>query len=472
MNRFPRVLGVRYGYDPDQVDALIRRIEGTLGRGEPVGEPITADEIRDARFRTKLGGYNETAVDYALDAFIVAVETLTAGTHRAEPAAVEAPGAGTPQTPAAAGPWNGAGNEAGNGAGNGHAPADPRPAAPPAPPAPPAAAVPPAAHVPPAAQDAHVPLVSQTPPTGPDRPVHAPPGPDVRVAPAPDLLSGPAAPDPAPVHAPPGPDVRVAPAPDVTQGPVPDAPSVPDVESGAGTGPAPAGPVREDRPVPEDRPETGPVVGAVPASAEPAAGAVPVSAEPVTDVRPVVETPAVPGAPSAPDADPHPAEAAAATVPLAPAAQGPVPPAPPAPAAQGPVPTAPSEPAQAAPARSVPWPTPPASIPGPVPLRLPDYRPVAQERAAPPAAEEEAARVERVAFRPGRLGMGYDEEEVDVFLDRVAATLRGTAEDPVTPADVREARFSTVIFRPGYSVSQVDAFLNDMAEVLERHLGG
>ncbi|HEY9522018.1 MAG TPA: DivIVA domain-containing protein, partial [Thermopolyspora sp.] len=85
MNRFPRVLVVRQGYDPEQVDALIRRIEGTLGRGALDGDPVTADEIRDARFRVKRGGYHEMAVDFALEAFIVAVETRTTGMSARRP---------------------------------------------------------------------------------------------------------------------------------------------------------------------------------------------------------------------------------------------------------------------------------------------------------------------------------------------------------------------------------------------------
>jgi DivIVA domain-containing protein len=253
LNRFPRVLGVRYGYDPDQVDALILRIESTLGRGAPTDDPITADEIRDARFRTKLGGYNETAVDYALDAFIVAVETLTAGRR-----AVEARTAG--HRPAEALPGAGNGPRTGTAA---EPPNEPETAA--VPPVQAAAPVPPAADAVPAAEDA---------------------------------------------------------------------PAVP------------------------------PAVDAV--------------------------LPAVDAVPPAADAG---------------------------------------------------------------------------------EAEEEAARIERVAFRAGRLGMGYAEEEVDLFLDRVAATLRGTTDQPVTPDDVREARFSTVVFRPGYAVSQVDDFLHDLVDVVERHLG-
>lgn len=81
--------------------------------------------------------------------------------------------------------------------------------------------------------------------------------------------------------------------------------------------------------------------------------------------------------------------------------------------------------------------------------------------------EGHAARVERVAFRSGRLGMGYDEDEVDAFLDRAVATLRGTTDTPLTPEGVREARFTTVILRPGYAIGEVDEFLADLAGALE-----
>ncbi|ETK34001.1 hypothetical protein MPTA5024_21705 [Microbispora sp. ATCC PTA-5024] len=73
-----------------------------------------------------------------------------------------------------------------------------------------------------------------------------------------------------------------------------------------------------------------------------------------------------------------------------------------------------------------------------------------------------------MAFRPGRLGMGYREDEVDAFLDRVVETLRGTADRPLTPDEVRAATFSTVMFRPGYAITEVDGFLNEIAGILER----
>ncbi|RCG30748.1 DivIVA domain-containing protein [Sphaerisporangium album] len=82
--------------------------------------------------------------------------------------------------------------------------------------------------------------------------------------------------------------------------------------------------------------------------------------------------------------------------------------------------------------------------------------------------ESQAAKVERVLFRRGRFGSGYNEGQVDIFLDRVVATLRGTTDLPLTGDQVRAARFATVLFRTGYAVTQVDAFLAEVAGVLDR----
>ncbi|MFI6480186.1 DivIVA domain-containing protein [Nonomuraea sp. NPDC050663] len=82
--------------------------------------------------------------------------------------------------------------------------------------------------------------------------------------------------------------------------------------------------------------------------------------------------------------------------------------------------------------------------------------------------EEQAARVERVAFRPGRMGGGYSEDSVDAFLDRIVATLRGTTDQPLRPEELREASFPTVMVRPGYLIQDVDAFLAEIGEVLEQ----
>jgi DivIVA domain-containing protein len=84
--------------------------------------------------------------------------------------------------------------------------------------------------------------------------------------------------------------------------------------------------------------------------------------------------------------------------------------------------------------------------------------------------ESQAERVERVVFRQGRLGMGYSEDEVDAFLDRIVATLRGTTDEPISAEEVRSAAFATVLLKPGYATAEVDAFLSEIADVLEHRI--
>ncbi|OLT38231.1 hypothetical protein BJF79_27755 [Actinomadura sp. CNU-125] len=75
--------------------------------------------------------------------------------------------------------------------------------------------------------------------------------------------------------------------------------------------------------------------------------------------------------------------------------------------------------------------------------------------------------IENARFPGGRLRMGYDVRDVDRFLERVIAGLRGTAP-PVTPADVRASVFRTIRLGPCYDVHEVDAFLAQLTDALER----
>ncbi|WP_367132519.1 DivIVA domain-containing protein [Saccharothrix sp. HUAS TT1] len=69
----------------------------------------------------------------------------------------------------------------------------------------------------------------------------------------------------------------------------------------------------------------------------------------------------------------------------------------------------------------------------------------------------------QVAFhRPPPGQPGYDEGEVDSFLDRIEATLLG--RDDVTEPDVRRVRFRPA--RPGYYAAEVDAFMDLVAQTL------
>ncbi|GAA2574542.1 DivIVA domain-containing protein [Actinomadura fulvescens] len=75
--------------------------------------------------------------------------------------------------------------------------------------------------------------------------------------------------------------------------------------------------------------------------------------------------------------------------------------------------------------------------------------------------------IQNARFAGAGLRIGYDVRDVDAFLERVIAGLRGTAA-PVTARDVREIVFRTVRFGPGYDEREVDAFLIQLAGALER----
>lgn len=79
--------------------------------------------------------------------------------------------------------------------------------------------------------------------------------------------------------------------------------------------------------------------------------------------------------------------------------------------------------------------------------------------------------VDVVTFDRAPLGRrGYNEDQVDDFLDRVQATLAG--RDNLTAADVRQAEFDAAPFiRRGYHEDQVDEFLDLVVEELSRREG-
>ena len=59
---------------------------------------------------------------------------------------------------------------------------------------------------------------------------------------------------------------------------------------------------------------------------------------------------------------------------------------------------------------------------------------------------------------------GYAPEEVDAFVERLAATLNGQPiGPPMTPEDVRNVSFTPVRLREGYAFEEVDQFL-ELAE--------
>lgn len=74
--------------------------------------------------------------------------------------------------------------------------------------------------------------------------------------------------------------------------------------------------------------------------------------------------------------------------------------------------------------------------------------------------------IQRVRFSGAQAYPGYDSRQVDAFLGRVVAGLRGTAP-PVTAAETRAVVFGTVEPGYGYNQYEVDRFLADLAEALE-----
>ena len=67
---------------------------------------------------------------------------------------------------------------------------------------------------------------------------------------------------------------------------------------------------------------------------------------------------------------------------------------------------------------------------------------------------------------------GYDMDKVDELIDRIEATLAGTAApgQAVTAQQVRAAQFGTTrLFRHGYDQESVDNVLDTYVERLARH---
>ncbi|WP_017626108.1 DivIVA domain-containing protein [Nocardiopsis chromatogenes] len=99
---------------------------------------------------------------------------------------------------------------------------------------------------------------------------------------------------------------------------------------------------------------------------------------------------------------------------------------------------------------------------------------------APHGAPQGAMTPEQVRnkrFATTRLTTGYNEDEVDAFLDSAEVTLGALIDGRpdralLTAADVERVRFSTTRARPGYDPAQVDAFLDELATELRRYEPG
>ncbi|MBQ1082175.1 DivIVA domain-containing protein [Nocardiopsis sp. B62] len=77
-------------------------------------------------------------------------------------------------------------------------------------------------------------------------------------------------------------------------------------------------------------------------------------------------------------------------------------------------------------------------------------------------------------FATTRLTTGYNEQEVDDFLDRAEYSLEVLLQGrpdraTLTSAEVERVQFATTRARPGYDPAQVDQFLDELAEEFRRH---
>jgi DivIVA domain-containing protein len=73
-------------------------------------------------------------------------------------------------------------------------------------------------------------------------------------------------------------------------------------------------------------------------------------------------------------------------------------------------------------------------------------------------------------FRVHRLAVGYDPEEVDDFLDAVAASMAGFTE-PLTGWDIRQHEFQNKKRFGAFPPEDVDEFLECIARTLEGSTG-
>ena len=83
-----------------------------------------------------------------------------------------------------------------------------------------------------------------------------------------------------------------------------------------------------------------------------------------------------------------------------------------------------------------------------------------------------AADVLNQKFAATKFREGYDQDEVDDFLDRVVETLKeregaGRASQPLTAHDIGQVRFQATKWREGYDQQEVDAFLDRVRAELE-----
>lgn len=81
-------------------------------------------------------------------------------------------------------------------------------------------------------------------------------------------------------------------------------------------------------------------------------------------------------------------------------------------------------------------------------------------------------------FRATKFSAGYDQQEVDHFLDRVVDTLRkyesgeSIEHQPLTAETVESVQFASTRFREGYDPHDVDQFLDRLSKAFQEFKRG
>ncbi|MFW5420633.1 DivIVA domain-containing protein [Nocardiopsis sp. CNT-189] len=129
------------------------------------------------------------------------------------------------------------------------------------------------------------------------------------------------------------------------------------------------------------------------------------------------------------------------------------------------------------------WTGPQPRVPAaPPPVERPASPPPPPSRAgaharAEPRGSMSPEHIRGKRFATTRLTTGYNEDEVDDFLDAAEATLDALIKRRpegvlITASEVERVRFSTTRARPGYDPGQVDAFLDELAAEFRLYEGG
>jgi DivIVA domain-containing protein len=81
-----------------------------------------------------------------------------------------------------------------------------------------------------------------------------------------------------------------------------------------------------------------------------------------------------------------------------------------------------------------------------------------------PRYQQLAERIRTAEFHSIRFSPGYNEREVDDFLDRIVGLLREGARP--NPDELRTVQFSPSRLRPGYVQQDVDRLLQEIEEAV------